>query len=140
MNVRTIRAIRNIHGWAAYLRVPVDKVFWFIHGVRQLLDICGHNLSLGPMHPASVVFILERSEFELIGKGYVGAALQNGCGLGRKSGGERWRATAISKPRNTMPEFKHSHWCTIILSEVKRGFKSLQCAPGSWRKLEGPGG
>ena len=35
-----------------------------------------------------VVFILERSEFELFGNGYAGTALRNGCGPEQICGGD----------------------------------------------------
>ena len=50
-----------------------------------------HQLSLEPSSGNFVVFISERSEVELIGNGNAGTALQNGCGLERKSSGERQR-------------------------------------------------
>ena len=43
------------------------------------------------MQGKCVVFISERSEFELIGDKYAETVLQNGGGLERMSGGERQR-------------------------------------------------
>ena len=40
--------------------------------------------------------ISERSEFELIGNGHAGTALQNGCGSDQMSGGDAGRGAAIS--------------------------------------------
>ena len=67
-----------------------------------------------------IVFISERSEFELTGNGYAGTALQNGCGLERMSGGERQQAAAMPKSGKTMSDIISGLQRTKILSGMDR--------------------
>ena len=47
-----------------------------------------HDVLLGLSLYEHVVFISERSEFELIGNGHGGTAFQSGCGPDHMSGGD----------------------------------------------------
>ena len=81
-----------------------------------------------------VIFISERSEFELIGNGHAGTAPQNRCGPDQMSGGDAELGVDESGDINVGTGPGNSHWCT---KDLKRVYNVHQEARGCTGKFEG---
>ena len=64
-----------------------------------------HQQSLVAAPRGIAVFISERSEFELIGNGCAGTALQSRCGLEQSGGGERQLVLHTSRACSSLDVF-----------------------------------